>query len=147
MTKEAVERSENEGRATFYNDFSGRTQAIKFSDNLSCGIDFWSTGNTGTRSCGEIKRRDILSTKYQDYILEKIKYEALMKYFTEGNEDRALYVNIFNDKYVFWDISKITPIWEKKWCTATTAEDYGKKKVLKDVCLLKMEDALWTEDR
>lgn len=147
MTKEAVERTEKEGRDTFYNDFSGRTQAIKFSDNLSCGVDFWSTGTTGTRSVGEIKRRNILSTKYPDYFLEKIKYDALMKYFEQGNEDKALYVNIFNDKYIIWDVSKITPIWKKEWCTATTAEDYGKIRVLKDVCLLKEEDALWTKPR
>ena len=36
---------------------------------------------------------------------------------------------------------------EKRLCTATTAEDYGKVKELKDVTLLDKEEALWTKDR
>lgn len=150
MTKEAVLRWEKDCRDTYLNDFSADT-IVEFTKPLYARVDAYTTGKTtGERSVIELKKRNIPSTKYENegFILEKIKYDALKEAQKRSGEDSALYINIFDDKYICWDINKISaPKWEKRLCTATTAEDYGKVKELKDVTLLDKEEALWTKDR
>lgn len=147
MNKRVVDLAEQKSRDAMYNDFSGITKAITF-EKTDCRVDGHMTGRTDTRSVFENKLRDIPSDKYEEIMIEKIKWDALLYYKELTNEDLALYINIFQDKDVVWDISSLPePKWEKKYCTATTAEDYGKKKVEKVVGFLKKEDALWIRDR
>lgn len=147
MDKRVVDLVEKKSRDAMYNDFSGITKAIRFTDT-SCRVDGYMTGRTDTRSVFENKLRDIPSDKYEGILIEKIKWDALLYYKKLTNEDLALYINIFQDKDVVWDVSSLPePKWKIRNCTATTAEDYGKKRVPKVVGFLKKEDALWIRDR
>ncbi len=91
----------------------------------------------------EIKNRSIPVLQYWDdgYILELTKYNALIRAMKKGYT--PLYVNYFDDARLVWQVDTIdiTNRVTKKWCTATTAENYG-ERVLKDVVLLKPEEAI-----
>lgn len=87
----------------------------------------------------EIKDRDIPYTLYEHfgYILEKIKYDALMAAYEETGSI-PIYLNFFqNNIGYYWDLRDLKPVWQKKWCTSTTAEGtYGDKREWKDVVLV-----------
>lgn len=84
----------------------------------------------------EIKRRNINSEQYkkEGYIIEKIKYDALSK------AEIGWYINIFDDCIKIWDISKLSPTFEWKYCTATTATNYKKGEKPKLVHLITEEE-------
>ena len=80
----------------------------------------------------EIKDRDIEYTKYPDYWLEKIKYDALIAAYKETGS-LPIYLNFFRNNIGFyWNLLRIKPNWVWRQATETTADGtYGQKKVWK----------------
>lgn len=107
-------------------------------DNIDC----FSTAYTPIKNityANEIKNREINIDTYANdgFILEEVKYNALMEAHTQSGYT-PLYINYFNDGRIVWDVTTLRNVqnrWIMKWCTKTTAENYG-KRVLKKVILL-----------
>lgn len=141
-------QAEKAGRDVWYSTVSASVEDIKFTEDPYDPVDGHLTGKTGTRVVFEIKNRDIPSLLYPSYILEEWKYRNLMIDYVK-NGYMPLYVNIFVDKIMIWDISKIdiTDRIVTKNCTRTTAANYHKGETPKEVILLKPEEAVWIKCR
>lgn len=89
----------------------------------------------------EIKDRDIPSTKYDTYLLEKTKYDSLKEI-----PGIHFYVNFFNDGVVgLWNLDRIdtTDRWITEYCTTTTANNtYGLRRKPKEVLMLTKDEAV-----
>lgn len=110
----------------------------EFTEDTFNNIDCYYTGVSNTAAF-EIKDRDNISTtQFDDFILEKTKYDALM-YEYNNNGYLPLYINFFKDKCLVWNLSKIQPTFIQKMLPATTAGN--KTKVKKNVILLNKKDA------
>lgn len=142
-------KADDKGRNIWYSTISGSIQDIKFTENPFDGVDGYMTGQTGIRSVLEIKNRDIPSDKYDEVLIEKKKYNTLLQKKETYKTEKALFINIFRDKYIIWDISSIKePKWHKVKCTAHTADGtYTRGEKEKEVGFLKKEDALWIKER
>ena len=89
----------------------------------------------------EIKDRDIEYTKYPNYWLEKIKYDALVGAYKETGS-LPIYLNFFKNNIGFyWNLLKIQPKWVWRLATETTADGtYGQNKVWKLVTFVYPEE-------
>lgn len=138
---DAYELNEKIGRNKFENDIKAGT-LYEFTKDKYCPVDCHLTGKSKTYVV-EIKNRNIPLEQYKNdgYILELSKYNALMNEWKYSGYTPE-YVNYFQDGRIVWKITDIDIAGrvEKKWCTATTATDYG-KRVIKDVIMLKYDEA------
>lgn len=142
------EIDERKGREKLKQDYKASPYLIdyEFTKNKFDRLDCFSTAHTPNKDityANEIKFRGIPIDLYYDdgFILEYNKYEALMEAHTQSAYT-PLYINYFNDGRIVWDITKLNNVedrWIMKWCTKTTAENYG-KRVLKKVILLYPEE-------
>lgn len=137
---------ETKGRAKLKNDFSHAKceMMYEFTEDKYDHVDCYATAETGQKYSIEIKDRDIPIKKYEEdgYILELIKYKALMEDYDRGY--KPIYRNYFTDGVLTWNVAEIENALdrvEKKWCTETTV-NYGKKRVLKDVIMLKKDEVI-----
>lgn len=148
MIKEKFQQAEKKGREIWYSTISGKSE-VEWTTGEFDGVDGYITAHTV--SVFEIKNRDIPSDKYANkgILLEKKKYDALLKAQREHNAEKALYVNIFRDKIIVWDINSLKqPLkWEYRYCTPTTAENYQKRAKRKQITLLNVKDAIWNQTR
>jgi len=142
------EIDERKGREKLKQDYKASPYLIdyEFTQNKFDRLDCFSTAHTPNKDityANEIKFRGIPIDLYYDdgFILEYNKYEALMEAHTNSGYC-PLYICYFNDGRIVWDITKLNNVedrWIMKWCTKTTAENYG-KRVLKKVILLYPEE-------
>jgi hypothetical protein len=139
------EKDELKGRQKLKQDYEQSPYKIvyQFTPGKYDKLDCFSTAYTPNKDityANEIKNREILIDSYakDGFIMEKNKYEALMEAYTQSGYT-PLYINYFNDGRIVWDVTTLHNVeqrWEWKWCTETTAENYRKKMVLKEVILL-----------
>lgn len=138
---DAFGKAEQVGRQTWFNILTNGNYNIEdlyFTPSKYDKVDgYMSAPHQNNKVWFEIKRRNIQSADYEKegYILEKIKYDALHKVYSNG--DYGWYINIFDDCIKIWDVSLLTPKFEWKNCTATTVENYKKGEKPKLVYLIK----------
>ena len=144
-TQDPYDVDEKKGRVKLQQDYESSPYVwdCTFTTDKFDRLDCFSTAYTPNKNityANEIKNRDILIDSYakDGFIMEKIKYEALMEAHTESGYT-PLYINYFTDGRIVWDVTTLQNVqdrWEWKWCTETTADNYRKKMVLKEVILL-----------
>lgn len=103
-------------------------------------VDCYQTGETGTYVF-EIKNRGIFMEDYDDFILEKNKYNELMKVW-ECSGHKPIYETICGNGVLLWDLTQIRNYEERDMkCTATSAENYGENMVYKPCLMLLPSEA------
>ena len=147
-TLDPYEIDERKGRLKLKQDYESSPYPIDsyFTPGKYDNIDNFATAHTpygDLTYANEIKNREIPLDLYANggYILEEVKYNALMEAH-DSSGYTPLYINYFNDGRIVWDITTIQNVenrWIMKWCTQTTATNYG-NRVLKKVLLLDQKE-------
>jgi Holliday junction resolvase len=132
-----------------FKDFEnkGRKEATELLENLGFSeicpsADLMSNydltaGKGKTAYIIEVKKRQSNMDKYPDYLIEKNKYNSLMSYSEIGF--KPLYINLFDDGAIIFNISEHKDLMEKKIeCPATTVDE--KYKYEKICYLLRVLD-------
>lgn len=136
-------QAENLGRAKAKYDYDHSAVPCNyvFTEDKMNKIDSFLTAYTQPKEktyAIEIKNRDIPINQYAEagYILELIKYDALMEAYRNSGYT-PIYLNYFQDGRIAWDITNldITDRVITKSCTKTTATNYG-ERIDKKVILL-----------
>ena len=134
---------EDRGRTKLVEDFkNSKCEMIyEFTKGKFDSIDCFATASTGQRFAVEIKNRDISIDKYDTYLLELHKYNALMIAYEESGYT-PLFRVYFQDGVLTWDISKIDvdDRVEEMPCAESTF-NYS-HKVVKKIIMLKKEEAI-----
>lgn len=143
-TEDPYDIDEKKGRVKLQQDYESSPYDwdCTFTTDQFDRLDCFSTAYTPTyteRFANEVKNREIPIELYakDGFILEEIKYNALMEAHTQSGYT-PLYINYFNDGRIVWDVTTLQNVqnrWIMKWCSETTATNYG-KRVLKKVILL-----------
>lgn len=138
---------EDAARKRWEKIISGRVQDYYFTKDKYDPVDGYLTGNTGQLVVFELKNRDVPFSKYEKegFLIEKKKWLGVMGKYTENKQDQALYVNLFQDRDIAWDISKLPePEWDLLPCTRRTCDGgYKRGEVNKLVGKLWRKDAIW----
>ena len=134
---------EDKGRRKLVEDFKNSKCEIEyeFTKGKYDSIDCFATASTGDKYAIELKNRDISIDKYDTYLLELHKYNALMAAHIDSGYT-PLYRCYFQDGVLTWDISKIDingRIEEMKCAESTFNYSH---KVVKKIIMLKKEEAL-----
>jgi hypothetical protein len=149
ITKQTqYELKENRGRTKF-NDLCNELtfcKVLKFAKNKYTRWDVAFTFKEHN-IIGEIKYRNNTINKYPDYILEVEKL-VVMRELTKEKDVLIFYINHFNDgNTLIWNITDIDldeiEIFQQ-WCQINDWDTDEKK--LKDIILLKKEDAIYNSD-
>lgn len=138
-----IEQYEDKGRKKLEEDFINAEceMMYEFTD-IELSIDCFATACTGDKYAIEIKDRDISIDKYDDVLLEMIKYNALMTAYKESGytpvfrvyyRDGTLTYNLLNIKDVENRVEEMP-------CAESTY-NYD-HKVMKKIIMLKKEEAL-----
>ena len=134
---------EDKGRTKLVEDFkNSKCEMIyEFTKEEFDSIDCFATASTGQRFAIEIKNRNIPLDKYDTYLLELHKYNALMVAYEESGYT-PLFRVYFQDGVLTWDISKIDvdDRVEEMLCAESTF-NYS-HKVVKKIIMLKKEEAI-----
>jgi len=136
------EQGEIKGREIVKN-FLHTKELIKYvesKDKFSRWDIAYETGNG--KFIGEVKYRNYPSTKFYDWVLEKHKYDDLMKIRDNRKENgvdvRIVYINVFTDDKIFiWDLGTefVANIKVRVETHSKTTAVFGEKK-LKEVIKL-----------
>ena len=134
---------EDKGRKKLVEDFKNSKYEIEyeFTKGKFDSIDCFATASTGQRFAIELKNRDISIDKYDTYLLELHKYNALMIAYEESGYT-PLFRVYFQDGVLTWNISKIDvdDRVEEMSCAESTF-NYS-HKVIKKIIMLKKEEAI-----
>ena len=134
---------EDKGRTKLVEDFkNSKCEMIyEFTKGKFDSVDCFATASTGQRFAIELKNRDISIDKYDTYLLELHKYNALMIAYEESGYT-PLFRVYFQDGVLTWDISKIDVDGriEEMLC-AESIFNY-EHKVVKKIIMLKKEEAI-----
>ena len=134
---------EDKGRKKLVEDFKNSKYEIEyeFTKGKFDSIDCFATASTGDKYAVEIKNRDISIDKYDTYLLELHKYNALMIAYEESGYT-PLFRVYFQDGVLTWNISKIDvdDRVEEMSCAESTF-NYS-HKVIKKIIMLKKEEAI-----
>ena len=134
---------EDKGRTKLVEDFkNSKCEMIyEFTQGEFDSIDCFATASTGQRFAIELKNRDISIDKYDTYLLELHKYNALMIAYEESGYT-PLFRVYFQDGVLTWDISKIdvNDRVEEMLC-AESIFNYEHKRI-KKIIMLKKEEAI-----
>ena len=134
---------EDRGRTKLVEDFkNSKCEMIyEFTKGKFDSIDCFATASTGDKYAIEIKNRDISIDKYDTYLLELHKYNALMIAYVYSGYT-PLFRVYFQDGVLTWDISKIdvNDRVEEMPCAESTF-NYS-HKVVKKIIMLKKEEAI-----
>ena len=134
---------EDKGRTKLVEDFkNSKCEMIyEFTKGKFDSIDCFATASTGQRFAIELKNRDIPLDKYDTYLLELHKYNALMTAHIDSGYT-PLFRVYFQDGVLTWDISKIdvNDRVEEMPCAESTF-NYS-HKVVKKIIMLKKEEAI-----
>lgn len=84
--------------------------------------DIIATQPNGEKTAFEIKDRSFNSTKYNDHMIENIKYNSLLKRKQKGEFQHIYLISMFDDSIIFItkDIDKIYSTVSNKPCPVTT---------------------------
>lgn len=134
---------EEKGRKKLIEDFNNADceMIYEFTKGKYDSIDCFATASTGDKYAIELKDRDISIYKYDTYLLEMKKYNALMAAHIESGYT-PLFRVYFQDGVLTWDISKIDingRVEEMKCAESTFNYSH---KVVKKIIMLKKEEAL-----
>ena len=134
---------EDRGRTKLVEDFKNSKCEIEyeFTKGKFDSVDCFATASTGDKYAIEIKNRDISIDKYDTYLLELHKYNALMIAYVYSGYT-PLFRVYFQDGVLTWDISKIdvNDRVEEMPCAESTF-NYS-HKVVKKIIMLKKEEAI-----
>lgn len=134
---------EEKGRRKLVEDFNNADceMIYEFTKGKFDSIDCFATASTGEKFAVEIKNRDISIEKYDTYLLEMKKYNALMAAYIDSGYT-PLFRVYFQDGVLTWDISKIdiNGRVEEMKCAESTF-NYEHKKI-KKIIMLKKEEAI-----
>ena len=134
---------EDRGREKLVKDFKNSKCEIEyeFTKGKFDSIDCFATASTGDKYAIEIKNRDITIDKYDTYLMELHKYNALMIAHEESGYT-PLFRVYFQDGVLTWDISKIDvdDRIEEMPCAESTF-NYT-HKINKKIIMLKKEEAI-----
>ena len=134
---------EDKGRTKLVEDFkNSKCEMIyEFTQGEFDSIDCFATASTGQRFAIELKNRDISIDKYDTYLLELHKYNALMIAYEESGYT-PLFRVYFKDGVLTWDISKIDVDGrvEEMPCAESTF-NYEHKRI-KKIIMLKKDEAI-----
>lgn len=134
---------EDKGRKKLVEDFNNADceMIYEFTKGKYDSIDCFATASTGQKYAVEIKDRDISIYKYDTYLLEMKKYNALMDAHIYSGYT-PLFRVYFQDGVLTWDISKIDingRVEEMKCAESTFNYSH---KVVKKLIMLKKEEAI-----
>lgn len=134
---------EDRGRRKLVEDFNNADceMIYEFTKGKFDSIDCFATASTGQKYAVEIKDRDISIYKYDTYLLEMKKYNALMDAHIYSGYT-PLFRVYFQDGVLTWDISKIDingRVEEMKCAESTFNYSH---KVVKKLIMLKKEEAI-----
>lgn len=134
---------EEKGRKKLIEDFNNADceMIYEFTKGKFDSIDCFATACTGEKFAVEIKNRDISIEKYDTYLLEMKKYNALMIAYEESGYT-PLFRVYFQDGVLTWDISKIDingRVEEMKCAESTFNYEH---KINKKIIMLKKEEAI-----
>ena len=123
------------------------SSGITFTENRYDKVDvFWEKYDT--KYVGEIKYRDNypssgLCVVSEGAVLEKTKYDELMKY-KDLSGLTPYYIMIFNNNEMYlWDVGEMNEIeWKKEEKFPKTTKGSRKEKVAKIVCYLPLESGI-----
>ena len=104
-------------------------------------VDCFATASTGQRFAIELKNRDISIDKYDTYLLELHKYNALMIAYEESGYT-PLFRVYFQDGVLTWDISKIDVDGRVEEMSCAESTFNYEHKVVKKIIMLKKEEAI-----
>lgn len=134
---------EDRGREKLVKDFKNSKYEIEyeFTKGKFDSIDCFATASTGDKFAIELKNRNIPLDKYDTYLLELHKYNALMVAYIESGYT-PLFRVYFQDGVLTWDISKIdiNDRVEEMFCAESTFN--YEHKVVKKIIMLKKEEAI-----
>lgn len=134
---------EDRGREKLVKDFKNSKYEIEyeFTKGKFDSIDCFATASTGDKFAIELKNRNIPLDKYDTYLLELHKYNALMIAYEESGYT-PLFRVYFQDGVLTWDISKIdvNDRVEEMPCAESTFN--YEHKVVKKIIMLKKEEAI-----
>lgn len=134
---------EDRGREKLVKDFKNSKYEIEyeFTKGKFDSIDCFATASTGDKFAIELKNRNIPLDKYDTYLLELHKYNALMVAYIESGYT-PLFRVYFQDGVLTWDISKIdvNDRVEEMPCAESTFN--YEHKVVKKIIMLKKEEAI-----
>ena len=140
--------SELSGRTIFNSKLiSNGSSGITFTENKYDNVDvFWEKYDT--KYVGEIKYRDNYPSSGRcvvedGAVLEKTKYDALMKYHSLSGLT-PFYITIFNNNEMYlWDLSKFDELeWKVENRFPRTTKGSNTKKVAKVVTYLPLESGI-----
>lgn len=134
---------EEKGRRKLVEDFNNADceMIYEFTKGKFDSIDCFATASTGEKFAVEIKNRDISIEKYDTYLLEMKKYNALMAAYIDSGYT-PLFRVYFQDGVLTWDISKIDingRVEEMKCAESTFNYSH---KINKKIIMLKKEEAI-----
>ena len=134
---------EEKGRNKLIEDFNNADceMIYEFTQGKFDSIDCFATASTGDKYAIELKNRNIPLDKYDTYLLEMKKYNALMIAHEESGYT-PLFRVYFQDGVLTWDISKIdiNDRVEEMPCAESTF-NYA-NKIIKKIIMLKKEEAI-----
>ena len=134
---------EEKGRKKLIEDFNNADceMIYEFTKGKFDSIDCFATASTGQKFAVEIKNRNIPLDKYDTYLLEMKKYNALMIAHEESGYT-PLFRVYFQDGVLTWDISKIdiNGRVEEMFCAESTFN--YEHKINKKIIMLKKEEAI-----
>ena len=134
---------EDKGRKKLVEDFKNSKCEIEyeFTKGKFDSIDCFATASTGQRFAIELKNRDISIDKYDTYLLELHKYNALMIAYEESGYT-PLFRVYFQDGVLTWDISKIDVDGRVEEMSCAESTFNYEHKVVKKIIMLKKEEAI-----
>lgn len=97
--------------------------------------------SAGTEVLAEVKVRDknYKDWDHEGWILEQYKYNMLKALQVQSKRPlKLMYVNIFRDATILWDLDEINPRFEMRNCKIMTVENRG--KIDKSVALLQSSE-------
>ena len=135
---------EDRGRTKLVEDFKNSKHEIEyeFTKGKYDSIDCFATASTGQRFAIEIKDRDISIDKYDTYLLELHKYNALMIAYEESGYTPIFRVYYKDGKltYNLLQLKDVENRVEEMTCAESTF-NYD-HKVVKKIIMLKKEEAI-----
>lgn len=123
---------------------SRKIKSYLFSTNRYDRYDCTSTGTSGELTIFEIKDRQIPSDKYDTILLERGKYDAMVKAYQDSGYT-PYYINFYTDCYYVFPLLKIENVESRTQEIPATPNTYNYSytdKVVKKVIMLNKEEGI-----
>lgn len=136
------------GRNILAEAISGNVEELRFTTAPYATVDGFLTGRTGQKIVFEIKHRQFRSDRYFTVMLEVAKAQSLLLNKKSNGQDRAIYVCIYDDEILMFDITEETlkrPAVAIR-CPVHSAEFDGSTR-MKQIIMLDPKEAIWIHQR